>query len=76
MYTYTQYIGRGSCLIFIGTFFCRLESLSSKWRGCPAADLAGVALFKDQPQPGSEWGEKGITYVNQPLLGINLRVYG
>lgn len=23
-----------------------LESLSSKWRGCPAADLAGVALFK------------------------------
>eukprot|EP00435_Cladocopium_sp_Y103_P059247 s251_g21.t1 len=25
-----------------------LESLSSKWRGCPAADLAGVALFKDR----------------------------
>ncbi|CAL1129652.1 unnamed protein product [Cladocopium goreaui] len=24
-----------------------LESLSSKWRGCPAADLAGVALFKE-----------------------------
>ena len=26
----------------------RLEVLSSKWRGCPAADLAGVALFKDR----------------------------
>lgn len=24
-----------------------MESLSSKWRGCPAADLAGVALFKE-----------------------------
>jgi len=24
-----------------------LEVLSSKWRGCPAADLAGVALFKE-----------------------------
>lgn len=24
-----------------------LASLSSKWRGCPAADLAGVALFKE-----------------------------
>lgn len=26
----------------------RLEILSSKWRGCPAADLAGVALFKER----------------------------
>ena len=54
IYIYTHYIGRGSCLISIGTFFCRLESLSSKWRGCPAADLAGVALFKDQPGPAGK----------------------
>ena len=53
-YIYTDYIGRGSCLISIGTFSAGWKALSSKWRGCPAADLAGVALFKDQPGPAGK----------------------
>ena len=55
-----------------GTGF-RLESLSSKWRGCPAADLAGVALFKE---PGEAvLGGVGVRLVDWLYYIIYIYIY-
>ena len=70
---YTDYIGRGSCLISIGTFSAGWKAWAPNGAAVPLQiSRAWLSSRTSRAQPGSEWGERGITYVNQPWLGIGI----
>jgi hypothetical protein len=72
-YIYTDYIGRGSCLISIGTFSAGWKAWAPNGAAVPLQiSRAWLSSRTSRAQPGSEWGERGITYVNQPWLGIGI----